>query len=253
MVDVAGRVYAVGVGPGSPKYLTDIAKEVISRCDVIVGYEYTLRTIRHLTSGKTVHTVTMSSQEGVLQKVAAGLGADQTLVVPFTGDASFSESEVIDRLVEIFGSRHCSVEIVPGISSIQVAAAMTGVPLDKSRVITMHITPSIEGKKREMREALKSGLSVILIPRPWPSRPDKHFMPSEAAAHLREHGFDTKAMRASVFEALTTEQQARFDGTVSELEGREFSDLCVVVFDQARPDSYMNYRWQWDTENGQSS
>ena len=241
----AGRVYAVGVGPGSPRYLTGAAEDVIRGCDVIVGYEYTLRTIRHLTGGKTVRVVTMSNQEGVLQEVAAGLGGGESLVVPFTGDASFSESEVVDRLAEIFGR----VQIVPGISSVQVAAAMTGVPLDKSRVITMHVTSSIEGKKREMREALASGLSVILIPRPWPKRPDKHFMPSEAAAHLREHGFDTGRMRVSVFEALTTADETRFDGTVSDLEGREFSDLCVVVFDQAEPDSYMNYRWQWDDES----
>jgi len=41
------------------------------------------------------------------------------LVIPFTGDVNFSESEVVDRLVEIFGD----VELIPGISSIQVAAS----------------------------------------------------------------------------------------------------------------------------------
>ncbi len=238
---MTGRVYAVGVGPGSPSYLTGRAEEVISGCDVIVGYRYTLDTIAHLTGGKTVYEVTMTTQEDTLQEVAAGLGS-RTLVVPFTGDANFSESEVTDRLGEIFGG----VEIIPGISSFQVAAAKAGVPLDKSRVITMHVTSSIEGKKQEMCRALVSGLSVILIPRPWPKRPDLQFMPSEAAAYMREHNFDTRRMRASVFEALTTEQENRFDGTVYELEGKEFSDMCVVVFNQAVPDSYMNYRWQWD-------
>lgn len=239
---MSGRVYAVGVGPGSPRYLTGIAGEIIGECDVVVGHRYTLATIAHLVGGKAVHEVTMTDQEEVLQRVAAELG-DRTLVVPFTGDANFSESEMVDRLVEIFGA----VRIIPGISSFQVAASRAGVPLDKSRVITMHVTAPIEGKKQELREALAAGLSVILIPRPWPNRPDKHFMPAEVAAHLREHGFDTGAMHVSVFEALTTEQETRFDGTVSELEGREFSDLCVVVFNQAVSDSYMNYRWQWDT------
>jgi len=37
---------------------------------------------------------------------------DGVLVIPFTGDVNFSESEVVDRLVEIFGD----VELVPGIS-----------------------------------------------------------------------------------------------------------------------------------------
>ena len=32
------KVFAVGVGPGSPKYVTDIVKEAISQCDVVIGY-----------------------------------------------------------------------------------------------------------------------------------------------------------------------------------------------------------------------
>ena len=228
--------------------MTRIAEEIIQECDIIVGYQYTLNTIRHIISEKTIiHQVTMSSQEDVLQSVVASMTENETLVVPFTGDANFSESEVIDRLFEIFGRN--KVEIIPGISSIQIAASMTGVPLDKSRVITMHVTSSIEGKKQEMCESLKAGLSVILIPRPWPKRPDKHFMPSEVAIYLKEHDFDTKSMRVSVFEALTTAEQTRFDGVLSDLEGREFSDLCVMVFNQAKIDSYMNYRWQWDSNN----
>ena len=39
------KVFAVGVGPGSPKYVTDIVKEAISQCDVVIGYGYTIKTI----------------------------------------------------------------------------------------------------------------------------------------------------------------------------------------------------------------
>lgn len=238
-----GKVFAVGVGPGSPKYLTDNVKEIIDGCDIVIGYKYTLATIRELVRGKEVHEITMGDQEQCYQEVMSRLG-ERVLVVPFTGDVNFSESEVVDRLVEIFGD----VQIVPGISSIQVAASKAQVPLDKARVITMHVTASIKGKKIEMQDALKSGLSVILVPRPWPKRPDKHFMPSEIAVYLRENGFDTSKLKTSVFEALTTEDETSFVGTVRELEGREFSDLCVIVIDQSDPDSYMNYRWQWERQ-----
>ena len=37
-------VYAIGVGPGSPEYLTDLVKKVIiESCDVVAGYKYTLQ------------------------------------------------------------------------------------------------------------------------------------------------------------------------------------------------------------------
>ncbi len=236
-----GKVFAVGVGPGSPKYVTEIVKEIIQNCDIIIGYKYTLKTIENLISGKEVHEITMSDQEEAYQKIFPHLG-EKTLVIPFTGDVNFSESEVVDRLIEIFGD----VEIIPGISSIQVAASRAKVPLDKSKVITMHVTTSIEDKKLELQKALIDGFSVVLVPRPWPKQPDKHFMPSEIAIYLREHGFDTDKIKVHVFEAITTENETIFEGTVKDLEGKEFSDLSVMVFNQTGLDSYMNYRWQWE-------
>jgi precorrin-6y C5,15-methyltransferase (decarboxylating) CbiE subunit len=236
-----GKVFAVGVGPGSPKYVTEIVKEVIQNCDIVIGYKYTLKTIEKLIEGKEIYEITMNDQEKSYQKILPELG-DRTLVIPFTGDVNFSESEVVDRLIEIFGE----VEIIPGISSIQVAASRTKVPLDKAKVITMHVTTPIEDKKLELQKALIDGFSVVLVPRPWPKQPDKHFMPSEIAIYLRENGFDTAKMKVHVFESITNENETNFEGTVKDLEGKEFSDLSVMVFNQASLDSYMNYRWQWE-------
>jgi len=236
-----GKVYAVGVGPGSPKYVTEIVKEIIQNCDIVIGYKYTLKTIERLIKGKEIYEITMKDQEESYQKIVPELG-DRTLVIPFTGDVNFSESEVVDRLIEIFGE----VEIIPGISSIQVAASRAQVPLDKSKVITMHVTTPIEDKKLELQKALIDGFSVVLVPRPWPNQPNKHFMASEIALYLREHGFETDKIKVHVFEAITTENETSFVGTVKDLEGKEFSDLSVIVFNQVSLDSYMNYRWQWE-------
>ena len=235
-----GKVYAVGVGPGSPKYVTEIVKEIILNCDIVIGYKYTLKTIQHLIENKDVYEITMNDQEDSYQKILPELG-NKTLVIPFTGDVNFSESEVVDRLIEIFGE----IEIIPGISSIQVAASKAQVPLDKSKVITMHVTTPIEDKKLELQKALIDGFSVILVPRPWPKQPDKHFMPSEIAVYLRDNNFETDKLKVHVFESITTEDETCFEGMVSDLEGKEFSDLSVMVFNQASLDSYMNYKWQW--------
>ena len=137
-----GKVFAVGVGPGSQNYITEIVRKIIVSADVIVGYQYTLNIIADLIHGKKVHVITMMDQEKTYQQIKKELGSE-ILVIPFTGDVNFSESEVVDRLVEIFGD----VEIIPGISSMQVAASKAKIPLDKSKVITMHVTTSIEEKK----------------------------------------------------------------------------------------------------------
>jgi len=231
-----GMVYAVGVGPGSQDHITDIVRKIILNSDVIAGYKYTLKTIASLISNKEVYEITMQSQEEVYQKIKTKLG-NKTLVVPFTGDVNFSESEVVDRLIEIFGE----VQIIPGISSIQVAAAKARVPLDKAKVITMHITTSIEEKKLELQKALLDGFSVIVIPRSWSKNPEKNFMPSEIAIYLRKNGFNTSKIKVHVFESLTNPDESSFAGTVNELEGKVFSDLVIMVFNQTKLESYASF------------
>ena len=231
-----GKVFAVGVGPGSKNYVTETVRKIVEKADVVVGYKYTLEVISDLIKDKKTHVITMADQEQTYQDVKKELG-DDNLVVPFTGDVNFSESEVVDRLVEIFGD----VELVPGISSIQVAASKARVPLDKSKVITMHVTTSIEEKKVDLQKAIIDEQNVILIPRPWPKDPQKHFMPSEVAFYLKKNGFDTSKIPVHVFESLTSGKEQTFSGFVSELEGKEFSDLSVMVISQTKPESYINF------------
>ena len=231
-----GRVFAVGVGPGSKNYVTETVRKTVEKADVVVGYKYTLEAISDLIKDKKTHVITMVDQEQTYQNVKKELG-DGVLVVPFTGDVNFSESEVVDRLVEIFGD----VELIPGISSIQVAASKAQVPLDKSKVITMHVTTSIEEKKLELQKAVIDEQNVILIPRPWPRDPQKHFMPSEVAFYLKKNGFDTSKIPVRVFESLTNGKEQTFSGFVSELEGKEFSDLSVMVISQTESESYINF------------
>ena len=231
-----GKVFVVGVGPGSQDYITEIVRKIIVGADVVVGHKYTLDIISNLIQDKKVHIITMEDQEKIYQQIKNELEGE-ILVVPFTGDVNFSESEVVDRLIEIFGD----VEIIPGISSIQVAASKAKIPLDKSKVITMHVTTSIEEKKLELQKAVVDGHNIILIPRPWPKDPKKHFMPSEIAFYLKKNGFDTSNIPVHVFESLTNGKEQTFTGSVQELEGKEFSDLSVMVISQTKPESYINF------------
>jgi cobalt-precorrin-7 (C5)-methyltransferase len=236
------KLYVVGVGPGSPLYLTDIAKEAIRKCHYIMGYKYTLKTIETIIdkSRQKVTEITLWNQEVVYLDIYKKMKNNEYCAVPFTGDASFSESEVVDRLLEIFGDDN--VEILPGISSIQVAAAKTKVPLDKAYIATFHVTGDIEKKKKELIHAVNEGKSVILLPRPWSGDLTKRFMESDVAMFLKKNGIKTSALNTFVFEYLTNkEKETAFKGKVSELEGQEFSDLSVMVIDQTKRQTYLEF------------
>ncbi len=226
-------VSVIGVGPGSDRYITSITKNIILESDIVVGYKFTLETIKNLIKNKIVYEVTIRNQEEIYNKIKKTI-KNKKIVIPFTGDVNFSESEIVDRLIEIFGD----VNILPGISSVQVAASKSKVPIDKAKVITFHVSTSIEYKKIELQKALLDGFSVIILPRPWPTKQKNQFMQSDIAYYLKKSGFDTTKLKVFVYELLTTCKEKTFVGTVKDLEDRTFSDLSIIVIDQTKLELY---------------
>jgi precorrin-6y C5,15-methyltransferase (decarboxylating) CbiE subunit len=236
------NLFIVGVGPGSPQYMTCIAIDAINRSQYIIGYKYTLDIIENIIdrTRQEVHQVTMWNQESIYLNVYKKMKDGEYCTVPFTGDANFSESEVIDRLLEIFGDDN--VEIIPGVSSIQVASSKSKIPLDKTHVLSFHISADIEKKKEELINAIKDEKSVILLPRPWPADPSRNFMQSDIAKFLRFNGIDTSLLNVWIFEYLTHyNKETVFRGKVIDLEEMIFNALSVMIIDQNKRKSYREF------------
>lgn len=235
------KLFLVGVGPGSSSYLTDVVKEVIRKSKYVIGYKYTISIIRDLIipNFHQVYEVTMKNQDVTYNEVYKKMRENEFCTIPFTGDVNFSESEVVDRLLEIFGND--KVELMPGISSIQVAASRAKVPLDKARVLSFHITEDIEEKKRELVQVIQEKKSVVLVPRPWNNNTEKNFMQSEIALYLKNEGIDTSKLIVWVFEFLTTTEERVFRGKLNELEDMDFSAMSVLVIDQVRRKTYLEF------------
>jgi cobalt-precorrin-7 (C5)-methyltransferase len=235
------KLFLVGVGPGSSTYLTDVVRDVIRKSKYLIGYKYTLSIIKDLfiPNFHQVYEVTMNNQDEIYNKVYKKMRQNEFCTIPFTGDVNFSESEVVDRLLEIFGND--KVELVPGISSIQVAASKAKVPLDKARVLSFHITEDIEDKKRELVQVIQDKKSVVLVPRPWNNNTEKNFMQPQIALYLKNEGIDTSKLIVWVFEFLTTAEERVFRGKLNELENMDFSAMSVLVIDQVRRKTYLEF------------
>jgi precorrin-6y C5,15-methyltransferase (decarboxylating) CbiE subunit len=232
----------VGVGPGSQQYLTCVAIDAIKKSKYIIGYKYALDTVESIIdkTRQEVYHITMQNQESIYQDVYNKMKDGEYCTVPFTGDANFSESEVVDRLLEIFGDK--TVEIIPGISSIQVASSKSKIPLDKSYVLSFHVSGDIEKKKKELINAIMDKKSVILLPRPWPNDPSKNFMQSDIVKFLKLNGVDTSTLKVWVFEYLTKySKETIFRGKASDLEEMSFNPLSVMIIDQNKRHTYRDF------------
>lgn len=217
------RVYLIGIGPGSGEYLTLKAKSIIESSDIIVGYRHTLEAIKGLIDGskKDVRLVTLKTQDEVYNSLARELREkDLICSILFTGDVNFSESEIVDRLLKVFSG--IDVMLIPGISSIQVAAAYSRVAIDKAVIITFHVTGSIENEKLMLLSALRSKRDVILLPRPW------DFMPYHIYRFLDSNGIDTN-VAVEIYENLTLSNEKVTRCMLDEVKDTQYSDLCVMV------------------------
>ncbi len=217
--------YLVGIGPGAVEYITLKAKSLIEESDIVVGYRHTIESIRSLIKdGKDVRVITLKTQDEVYNSLLKELKGDElSCSILFTGDVNFSESEIVDRLVELFSYNGIEVKLIPGISSIQVAAAYSKVPLDKATILTFHVTGSIEDRKDRLIEALKESRDVILLPRPW------DFMPYHIYRFIEDNGVDVSSYDVEIYENLTLKNESITRCRLDELSDRAYSDLCIMV------------------------
>ena len=215
MTKKSGSIYIVGVGPGSPVYLTTQARQIIEQSDVIAGYELSLNAVRELLGKRKVLVQTVENRNEILDIVAKEKDKGKSCSILRVGDPCYSSG--IQELLERFkGAR-----IIPGISSIQIAAARLGLVLEETTILTFHIDADIETVKSELLNSIKNGkIAVVLV--------GLRFMPGDVANFLIENAIDPK-LPVTIYENLTLENETTFNGELNDLVERKFSYLSVMI------------------------
>jgi len=122
------KVFAVGLGPGNPGLLAPRAREAILACDCIVGYTSYLKLIPDLLVGKqTISTGMRSEARRCQAAIDAALEGKQVAVI-CSGDAGiYGMAGLLFELAEQYPE--VSIEVIPGITAANAAAAVLGSPL----------------------------------------------------------------------------------------------------------------------------
>ncbi len=212
------RLRIVGVGPGSPNYLTDAARTAILESSIVVGWDLDLAPIRHLLGGKQVFVQNASNYREVARRAAAAaLREVKDVAVARIGDPCVSSG--LHGLLDVFSE--FNVEIVPGVSSIQVAAALSAINLDDSAVLSFHDYGDHNLERKFMVDAFNSGRHLIVLT-------GSDLTAEGVCAALIEAGCE-HSTAATVYSNLTLEGESVFAGTVGEVAAGRFDWLSVVV------------------------
>jgi cobalt-precorrin 5A hydrolase / precorrin-3B C17-methyltransferase len=128
-----GKLYLIGIGPGSLEQITPAAKTAITQADVVIGYTLYIDLIKPLfRSSQIIEAlpITQEQQRGerAIQLARWGL----TVAVISSGDCGIygMAGLVLEQLkVSGWDGKTPQVRVFPGISALQAVASRVGAPL----------------------------------------------------------------------------------------------------------------------------
>ena len=123
-----GKLYVVGIGPGSYENMTQRAQQALADCDVIVGYTVYVNLVKEHYAGKTFLTTPMRREMERCNLALARAAEGESVAMICSGDAGvYGMSGLIEELAPNYPG--VTVEIVPGVSAVISGAALLGAPL----------------------------------------------------------------------------------------------------------------------------
>ena len=219
----ADPVYAVGIGPGNPEYLTRRGARAVREADVVVGFETVVEFVESEITGDAL-TCGYDDEPEVLAEFADRVAGGERGTAVLMGDPNHSGYQFVGKVESAVGA---PVEVIPGISSLQIAASRARTPMEEATFVTLHKSGPIEADLERLERDVGER-HLLVLPRPF------DWMPERIAARLLESGASDH--EALVCERLTHDDEAITQTSLSELaadvDSREetaFSDLSVFV------------------------
>ena len=227
-------IYAVGVGPGDPELLTRKAERIIGNCPVICAptgaadaASYALSIVEHLLDRSRQEVITRvfpmqkkgpeleAAWEEAANEVIERIDNGQDVAFITIGDPCLYSTFLY--LYRIIREKRADipVEIIPGISSINAAAAAAGIPLGiaSDRIAILPATY----EDYELRKTLKEFDTVVLM------KVNRVF--DRIFALLLELGMVDKGV--FIRRVGSPQQEVIFD--LSSLVGRELDYLSMLI------------------------
>ncbi len=218
MQQTLAKLNIVGAGPGSPDYITPAAKKAVQEAQIVFGAERNLQLFRGDIKGETV-ALTAKNMDTALKSAVELAQKGKNVVLVCTGDPGFSGllKSVLDRELV----KPDQVNVVAGVSSLQVCAARLGMSWDNVRLFSFHEGATME-KKTELASTVKNGKEVMLLPDP------KAFPPKKIASYLIKKGVDKKT-EVWLCENLTQNNEHITAGTLRDALEFDSQSLCIMV------------------------
>ena len=207
------KTYIIGIGPGSSEYLT---KKAI---DTVKSSDYTVGSTRAIDLFDDVNNKIAFNVKDLLDKLEKGVDLaieGNTVSILSTGDPGFSG--VLNTVLRIANEKNFpeeKIEVIPGISSLQLAAARNHIQWDNANVMTFHGRENIE----DILKVINNGKTTIALP----SKKVR-----DMAQFLLDNGVD-EHREVVVCERLSYDDEKIVRSTLKDIANSEFTYMCIMV------------------------
>lgn len=203
-----GKVSIVGMGTGSEDYLLPIAKKTIQKAKTVFGFSRMIEL-----SNRRDGICFKNIAEGIKQIEQAQ--KQGTVAVLVSGDPLiYSLTKSIQNDPR---SRNWEIEIIPGISSLQMLGAKLGIPMDEVKITSIHGRAVNKGKLAA--QIAQNQYNFFLCSK------------EQGAVYLAEicEEYRFCDVQIGVGSELSYESEQIIIGTPEEIKQREYQGLCVAV------------------------
>ena len=213
MIKMTGKIYIIGIGPGSEDYLTKKALDTVKISDYTVGSTRAIELFENV-KGKiafNVKDLVDKLEEGVELAIKGNI-----VSILSTGDPGFSG--VLNTVLRISKEKDFpkeNIEVIPGISSLQLAAAKTYIQWDNANVMTFHGRENTE----DILPVINNGKITIALP----SRKVK-----DMAQFLLDNGIEDER-KVVVCERLSYPDERIVESTLKDIAQSDFTYMCIII------------------------
>lgn len=207
------KLFIVGIGPGSKDYLTEKAKNVVKSADITIGSWRAINVFDDI--GEVIGLDVKDLQEKLENAVDLAKNGKKVCVLS-TGDPGFSGVlKTIKKIAENKNFDQNNIEVIPGISSLQLAAAKNRISWDEANIITFHGRENIS----DILNVIDNGLPTIALP----SKSVK-----DMAKFLLDNGLDENR-KVTICEKLSYPEEKIITTSLKEVLDSNFSYMCVMI------------------------
>jgi precorrin-3B C17-methyltransferase len=158
-----GSLAIVGLGPGKLEYMTARALKAVGAADHVLGHSSYLRPLEPLLAGKNVISSSMGKEVDRAQQ-AIELARSSAVAIVSGGDAGvYGMASIVLEVLEHSGET-VDVEIIPGVTAANAAAARAGSPLsgDFAVISLSDLLTPLEIIEKRLDAFFSAGIPVVL-------------------------------------------------------------------------------------------